>query len=107
MSYSPSQVFDPALCVVAVQSLPVPAPPPGPQVMLMSRLQGFCATIGSATSNANAQRANGRDMITNIGKYEIKAELGNGAFGRVYRAYDPKVGRHVPVAAYGPKTGSV
>ncbi|HWR53841.1 MAG TPA: protein kinase, partial [Bryobacteraceae bacterium] len=32
-----------------------------------------------------------------IGKYEIQAELGRGGFGRVYRAFDPRVGRLVAV----------
>ena len=36
-------------------------------------------------------------MITRLGKYEIQAELGHGAFGRVFRAYDPSVGRLVAV----------
>ncbi len=36
-------------------------------------------------------------MKTRLGKYEIQAELGRGAFGRVYRAYDPTVGRLVAV----------
>jgi eukaryotic-like serine/threonine-protein kinase len=32
-----------------------------------------------------------------IGKYEILAELGQGGFGRVYRAFDPTVGRPVAI----------
>lgn len=35
--------------------------------------------------------------INRIGKYEIQAELGEGAFGRVYRAYDPTVNRPVAI----------
>src|ERR1700732_1659496 len=36
-------------------------------------------------------------MVKRIGKYEIQAELGRGGFGRVYRAFDPTVGRDVAV----------
>ena len=36
-------------------------------------------------------------MGDRIGKYEIQAELGRGGFGRVYRAYDPSMGRAVAI----------
>lgn len=36
-------------------------------------------------------------MIRQIGKYEILSELGRGAFGRVFRARDPLMGREVAV----------
>lgn len=35
--------------------------------------------------------------VQKIGKYEIQAELGQGGFGRVYRAFDPTVGRPVAI----------
>jgi eukaryotic-like serine/threonine-protein kinase len=37
------------------------------------------------------------EMEGRIGKYEIQAELGRGGFGRVYRAYDPSMGRPVAI----------
>ena len=37
------------------------------------------------------------EMTTQIGKYQVQAELGRGGFGRVYRAYDPTVGRLVAI----------
>lgn len=36
-------------------------------------------------------------MIRRFGKYEVEAEIGRGGFGRVYRAYDPSVGRRVAI----------
>ncbi|MBI4909359.1 MAG: protein kinase [Acidobacteria bacterium] len=36
-------------------------------------------------------------MAETIGRYEIRAELGRGGFGRVYRAWDPTVGREVAI----------
>ncbi len=36
-------------------------------------------------------------MEGRIGKYEIQTELGRGGFGRVYRSYDPAVGRPVAI----------
>ena len=35
--------------------------------------------------------------ILKIGKYEVQAELGQGGFGKVYRAFDPTVGRAVAI----------
>jgi serine/threonine protein kinase len=36
-------------------------------------------------------------MIDRIGKYEVQSELGSGAFGRVYAAYDPVTKRRVAI----------
>src|SRR5580692_6779318 len=36
-------------------------------------------------------------MSTSFGRYEIQSELGHGAFGRVYRAYDPMMRRPVAI----------
>ena len=36
-------------------------------------------------------------MSERIGKYEIQAEIGRGGFGRVYRGFDPTVGRVVAI----------
>jgi serine/threonine-protein kinase len=36
-------------------------------------------------------------MNPRIGRYEIQEELGRGAFGRVYRAYDPSVKRAIAI----------
>lgn len=36
-------------------------------------------------------------MPTHVGRYEIASELGSGAFGSVYKAWDPLVGRFVAI----------
>ncbi|MBC8166769.1 MAG: serine/threonine protein kinase, partial [Bryobacteraceae bacterium] len=36
-------------------------------------------------------------MLTRIGKYEIRSEIGKGGFGRVYLAHDPSVDRLVAI----------
>ena len=36
-------------------------------------------------------------MSSRIGKYEIISEIGHGAFGRVFRAYDPQMRRNVAI----------
>ncbi len=36
-------------------------------------------------------------MVTKIGRYDVQGELAQGGFGRVYRAYDPTVGRPVAI----------
>ncbi len=36
-------------------------------------------------------------MTNRIGRYEVQAELGRGGFGRVFRAFDPTVGRLVAI----------
>ncbi len=42
-------------------------------------------------------------MSERIGKYEIQAEIGRGGFGRVYRGYDPTVGRVVAIKVLLPE----
>lgn len=44
-------------------------------------------------------------MTERIGKYEIQAEIGRGGFGRVYRGYDPTVGRIVAIKVLLPDSG--
>jgi serine/threonine protein kinase len=36
-------------------------------------------------------------MIRRIGAYEVRSELGQGGFGRVYLAFDPRVERLVAI----------
>lgn len=41
--------------------------------------------------------------LTHIGKYEIQGELGRGGFGRVYKGFDPTVGRTVAIKVLLPE----
>jgi serine/threonine protein kinase len=36
-------------------------------------------------------------LPSNIGKYQVRSDLGTGAFGRVFKAWDPQVGRLVAI----------
>jgi eukaryotic-like serine/threonine-protein kinase len=42
--------------------------------------------------------------ITNIGRFQIRSKLGAGAFGTVYRAYDPHLDREVALKVPNPGT---
>src|SRR6185295_3415813 len=40
---------------------------------------------------------------TKLGRYEIRAKLGAGGMGEVYRAFDPKIGREVAIKVLSPE----
>ncbi len=44
-------------------------------------------------------------LPSKIGKYEVRGALGEGGFGRVYKAYDPTVGRPVAVKVLTAQSG--
>src|SRR5262245_53470725 len=57
-------------------------------------------SIGAGSSAAPGQPAAGSDapsMPATIGPYEVRQKLGEGAFGIVYRAYDPIMQREVAI----------
>ncbi len=47
----------------------------------------------SGGGSVKTKRSNADPTLTTLGRFEIKEELGQGAFGRVYRAYDPQLDR--------------
>jgi WD40 repeat protein len=47
----------------------------------------------SSTGSATTKSAQTEPTLTMLGRFEIKAVLGQGAFGRVFRAYDPQLDR--------------
>ena len=54
------------------------------------------STETSSTSSASAG-ASVEAPVDQIGKYEIRGILGQGAFGKVYRGYDPQLDREVAI----------
>jgi WD40 repeat protein/tRNA A-37 threonylcarbamoyl transferase component Bud32 len=60
------------------------------------------ASAGAATASARPYASLDPDRL---GRFEIRARLGEGAFGRVYRAYDPVLGREVALKI--PRAGSL
>lgn len=60
---------------------------------------GVAATVlaGSAASTAGAgsAAAEAADVPRQVGRYQVRARVGAGAFGAVYRAHDPQLDREV------------
>jgi serine/threonine protein kinase len=52
----------------------------------------------SEDPNRTVQRPRDADATpASVGRFQVRGVLGNGAFGRVYRAFDPQLGREVAV----------
>ncbi len=60
-----------------------------PRKLEISATDSKLSTAGSATTKST----NVEPTLSTLGRFEIKEMLGQGAFGRVYRAYDPQLDR--------------
>lgn len=54
-------------------------------------------SLGEEAAIGRIQKAlfGGGDRLVNVGRYEIEALIGSGAFGKVYRARDPQLDRDI------------
>ena len=57
---------------------------------------GDSGNDGTATGSSTGQPASVGD-VESIGKYKVRGILGQGAFGKVYRGYDPQLDREVAI----------
>ncbi len=60
-----------------------------PRKLEKSSTDSKLSTVGSATTKS----AYAEPTLSTLGRFEIKEVLGQGAFGRVFRAYDPQLDR--------------
>ena len=71
-----------------------------PEVLARARDVVTSNGATSVTMNVDPGRRFARQLAKgpcNIGRFELKAELGDGSFGHVFHAYDPKLDRNVAV----------
>jgi WD40 repeat protein len=62
------------------------------------------ASGGAAVDTAAESPRAGTAEVTQVGRFPIRARLGSGAFGTVYRAYDPQLDREVALKVPHPGT---
>lgn len=61
---------------------------------------------GATESGGQSSKQNADSPIERIGKYLIRGTLGQGAFGKVYRGYDPQLDREVAIKVPVSQEGS-
>lgn len=66
---------------------------------------GDSADLSSSSVSSPAARSKAEPTLQKLGRFDLKQLLGQGGFGRVYRAYDPQLERFVAlkVPLFGPK----
>jgi len=81
--------------------------PPGPVLQpAADAVPPGTGTVSIHPANGEARfpgSAPGSDLPDKIGRFEIREFLGEGAFGRVYRAYDPSLKREVALKVARPE----
>src|SRR5947208_919260 len=83
----------------------LPSDDPGRATLSLIRDEPAESTRSLPASAAAEAPAPGPDLPATIGRFQVEARLGEGAFGVVYRAYDPQLDR--PVALKVAKPGSL
>jgi WD40 repeat protein/serine/threonine protein kinase len=66
-----------------------------PAVSIDAKTDSQDESSRSGDSSRTRYRSDSEATIGRIGRFELKAVVGHGAFGRVYRAYDPQLDRQV------------
>src|SRR3989304_4624409 len=77
------------------------APPPPPPIPRASAASTGCGAGGSRASARSSSPPYHRNSL-NFGKFEILADLGQGAMRKVYRAHDPILDRPVALKTVTP-----
>ena len=55
------------------------------------------SAAGSQSGSGGNQSSDGEGASKQFGKFEVRGLLGRGAFGKVYRGYDPQLDREVAI----------
>jgi len=64
----------------------------------------FAASVSTLSSDpGQTPPKHSRDILGHIGRYEIREQLGEGAFGIVFRAFDPQLSREVALKVAKPE----
>src|SRR5579872_6343395 len=93
-------------CATCGTTFHVATPPTAPNLFALSTILPAAAakqTLGGASPPAVVKQPAASGSPQRIGRFEIRARLGAGAFGVVYRAYDPQLQREVALKVLHPE----